>query len=41
MKEKVTIICWDSIKLLTALFLLWGVCFGEQMRIQSEYQNNF
>lgn len=27
-KKKLLLTCWDSIKLLTLFFLLWGVCFG-------------
>lgn len=37
-KKKLPLVCWDSIKLLTALFLLWGVCFGADAYPGSEYR---
>ena len=37
-KKKLPLVCWDSIKLLTALFLLWGVCFGADAYPESEYR---
>ena len=37
-KKKLPLVCWDSIKLLTVLFLLWGVCFGADAYPGSEYR---
>ncbi|WHX10335.1 hypothetical protein QNN11_01975 [Phocaeicola dorei] len=40
-KKKLPLVCWDSIKLLTALFLLWGVCFGADAYPEVNIENNF
>ena len=37
-KKKFSFICWDSIRLLTTLSLLWGICFGANARPESDHR---